>query len=332
MLDLELLRRRIVVMSIPHIDFKKDFVELTKDYFQSLERRLPNLSYLKQIKNESNPLNVCLAYFNLINRLVEPRPRKVLKSQYFYCPSRFRNVLKTIEGKIKKGEIITPFLSRGISYLYSRDTLLDAWGIHHIHLGRQVMANGFIERTGPILFVRFENDTAYFILIKRHGKKRSRYYHPWNKQILIDIIHKDWPDSIQQFQSKIELENRLTDDEIRDWSTGRINVLATTRNGTPYISPGGGFTLSGDNIQNVRICHHIAKYLENIEVFIKENINELIELVKKNGKEMEPPLKFKLIFWEFVRNSEICEILEKNSEVSIKFEEGKQPLINFIPT
>lgn len=135
-------------MSISHIDLKNDFVELIKDYFLSLEGMLPKLNYFEQIKNENNPKEVCLKYFNLLNRLVESKPRKVLKSQCFYCPSRFRNALKTIEEKIEKGENITSYLSRRIRHLNIRDSLLDAWGIYHLHLGEKVRNNGFIERTG----------------------------------------------------------------------------------------------------------------------------------------------------------------------------------------
>jgi hypothetical protein len=47
--------------------------------------------------------------------------------------------------------------------------MLNDWGIHHLHLGTKISKNtGFVERTGPLLFVKFEKNVAYFIGVKRY--------------------------------------------------------------------------------------------------------------------------------------------------------------------
>ncbi len=83
-------------------------------------------------------------------------------------------------------------------------------------------------------------------MIKRHGGKGKRRYDPWNSQILINILHENWSESISDYEAKVEIV-KSTDDEIEQWKKGNINVPATSKNGTTYFSPGGGVASSGDN-------------------------------------------------------------------------------------
>lgn len=323
-------------MSISNLDLKNDSAFIIKQYFKALEILSPNLHFNSQIKDESDPNKLCLLYYNLANRLVEPKPRKVHKSKNFYCPSRFRNALEIIEGKIENGEEINPYLSKGIRWVVDtdpkrarhRDALLDSWGIKHIHLGTRIERNGFVERSGPILFVKFDDENAYFLLIKRHRSKGKRRHDPWDDQFLINILHENWSDSISAFEAKAEIL-KATDDEIKQWKKGNINVVATSKNGTVYFPPGGGVASSGDNVQNVRICQHIFRYLDIVEKFLRENVKEFIELMNRNGKEVEKSLEFELISFEFIGLKLKIKILEKNTQVLIDFEEGKQPRLRF---
>ena len=330
-------------MSIQKLNLKNDLGIVIKQYFKALEGLSPDLDFYSQVKDESDPNKLCLLYYNLTNRLVKPRSREVHLCSVFYCPSSFKNALEIIIEKIKNGENINPYLSKGIRWVVGkkknryrhRDALLDAWGIKHIHLGAHIESNGFAERSGPILFAKFDDENAYFLLIKRlgrrtkkSGKKSKRLSYPWNRQILIDILHKNWSDSIQNFKANVEFES-LSDNEIKQWRRGDINVLTRSKDGTGYFGPGVGVAISGDNIQNVRICQHIFRYLDIVEKFLKENIEKLIETVKQNGKEVEEPLEFELVSFEFIGLRLKIEILEKNTQVLIDFEEGKQPRLQF---
>jgi len=151
---------------------------------------------------------------------------------------------------------------------------------------------------------------------------------PWNSQILIEILHKNWSKSIGDYEAKVEVV-KATDDEIKQWKKGNINVPATSKDGTTYFPPGGGVASSGDNIQNVRICHHIFRYLDMVEKFLRENVKELILLMKQHGKDVEASLEFELVFFEFIGLRLNFEILEKNSQVLIDFREGRRPRLLF---
>jgi len=331
------------MMSIQRLNLKKDLGEVIKQYLKALEGLSPDLDYYSQVKDEINSSTLCLLYYNLINRLVELKPRKVHLSKNFYCPKRFKHALETIIEIIENGKDINPYLSEGIRWVVGtkkiknrhRDALLDSWGIKHIHLGANIKSNGFVERTGPILFAKFDDEKAYFLLIKRHGRrkmkngKRSKRLHsPWNRQILIDILHNNWSHSIENFKIKLGFEAQ-SDDEIGQWWKGNINVLTKSKDGTGYFGPGVGVATSGDNIQNVKICQHIFRYLDNVEKFFQKTINKLIDTIEKNGKKLDEPLEFELLSFEFIGLKLIIKVLEVNNLIFFDFEEGKQPLLHF---
>ncbi|MBD3350055.1 MAG: hypothetical protein GF364_01035 [Candidatus Lokiarchaeota archaeon] len=324
-------------MSIQKLDLKTDLARIIKRYFQDLEGLSPTLNYYDQVKNINSPNELCLKYLNLTTRLVDPKPREVLKSDLFYCPKRFRTVLENLENKIKNGEDLTPYLSSRVGWVDDeggrkdrhRDRLLIAWGIHHIHLGEKKGSNGFIERTGPLLFVRFTEEKAYFLIIRRHGRrtkkngqKSKRYHYPWNRQFFIDILHNNWSDSIRDNEVGLEYE-APSDEEIKQWMRGYINVPPKTKNGTAYFGPGSGFTLSGDSIDNVRTCHHIFRCLESTEGYLRDNATEFVKLSDQMGAQVGGSLEFRMDLFELIGSRVRFEILEKNSQVWVDYEEGK---------
>jgi len=66
-----------------------------------------------------------------------------------------------------------------------------------------------------------------------------------------------------------------------------------------------------------------------VEKFLRENVKELILLMKQHGKDVEASLEFELVFFEFIGLRLNFEILEKNSQVLIDFREGRRPRLLF---
>ena len=69
--------------------------------------------------------------------------------------------------------------------------------------------------------------------------------------------------------------------------------------------------------------------MDIVEKFLRENVKEFIELMNQNGKEVETHLEFELVSFELVGLKLKIEILEKNTQVLIYFEEGNQPQLRF---
>ena len=259
----------------------------------------------KEIQKETEFMNVCLAYLDIIEKLIPSNPRSVIKSDEFYCPVRCRSGLKKLEEAIEKGEDITPFLSRGVKKIRTvrkkgkvrvgnLDSLLNALNIHHLHLGDKIESDGFISRTGPILICIFTKDTAYFINTMRHGERKvgsrnrtpgqKEYYQPWYKQHIIETVNRNWPQLLEEKKIKITSNKTISDKDYSIWSKNNINVLITTSDASSYTTMK---TLSGDNITStlfqvmdnpLRIKH--MKEMAN--VLAKPNAhNDIISIIKR---------------------------------------------------
>ena len=96
-----------------------------------------------------------MAYYNAMRRIVGAWPRTVHRASGFVAPKDpdQARALSSIEHKLRKGESVVPSLSRKIRDLSYNDLLFDDWGIHHFHLGTNIEGDGFVNRTGPLLYI-----------------------------------------------------------------------------------------------------------------------------------------------------------------------------------
>ena len=294
------------------INLIKDLAELLKLEIKNQEVNIKSLDYYEQIKDSSNIHEICLKYFNLLNRLVFSKPRNIKYSAEFKCPKGYENGLKNIEQIILNGDDLTPYLSRQVKNLDSHDTLLDDWGIYHIHLGVQKKPNDFSQRTGPVLFAKIDKEFAYFIQILDHGGRHE----PWFNKNLIKIIHKNWPEIIKNFLLNIDINSVNLSKDIKNWRRAGVNTPIVLNDGTAYISLGGGYVSSMDNIQHKRMTNNIISYIESLETMIKNKINVI--KINITGNKMKLPDQLELNLVKFNINKEFkCFIQEK--EIGICF-------------
>jgi hypothetical protein len=237
-----------------------------------------------------------ILYFGLQKKLIKPIPRQILKSDIFSCPEELYLGLASLEDKITRGENINPHLSRKLKNLNNNDGLLFDWGIFHLHLGTAVEADGFVKRTGPLLYARFDNDNAYFINVINHGA--------WTTQDLVRTIHKNWPSSIETYRLKGETKKfstNINDESIKELRGNQINTILEIEDGVFYLGPGGGLTGSGSSaeamlshLQNMKRIKRLEKSMNAditkflLSIFSDLNFieNEVLnfELKKDNGK------------------------------------------------
>ena len=236
-----------------------------------------------------SPEQISLKYFNLLKRLIPSYPRQVLVSNKFSCPVELEMGLEIIKKKIRNGEDLRPHLSRRIQNLDYNDPLLNDWGIHHLHLGTTLDASGFITRTGPVLFARFDNERAFLINVMEHAN--------WSKQEFIRILHENWPDSIRSF--RLDRIWKLTyvpsDTDIKDLRQAKIQTFVQLEEGIVYAPLGGGYDRSGRS-SDARIQSNCwMKTLENWEKWVRDNYLLLVEQAKHEGVTFGSKLKFRLM-------------------------------------
>lgn len=278
------------------IDFKKDFENILKNELELCDY------------NTSKINDMCFSYFNLINRLILPKPRKVLQSREFNCPNELKNSLNILKKKIEKGDNINQYLSKKILDLEYNDPLLNDWGIHHMHLGDLHEKEKFVNRTGPLLFVFFNEEYAYFINTYKHGA--------WTNDKLIRILYENWEESIKN--SRIDgvdgLENNITDDIRKELRKNNIVTFTEVGKGIVYLPIGGGYMADGSSTYVRRVCLTVSKKINYYENFIYDIKEDIVNEMKEKGSNLSK----KIIFNLFINKNEAF-AYEQHSNKIIKF-------------
>lgn len=200
--------------------------------------------------------------------------------------------METIKEKIIIGDDIKLYLSTRILDLEYNDPMLNDWGIYHLHLGDVTKSDGFIERTGPLLYVRFDANKAYFINVYSHDD--------WANQDVIKVIHNNWPKSISKFilPGVTSVEKNFSNEEYRSLRNAGASLAISIEPGIIYSMLGGGYATSGTSLEVITTCDYIRKYLRDRETYVRENINQFEKLANEIGINLEPEITFKLIIKE----------------------------------
>jgi hypothetical protein len=259
-------------------------IDLYRDWIAHLRNELSTFGYdVTQFRTDEQ---VAHAFLNLLRRLVRPVPRAVLKSKSFSCPADLLPGLAEVERKIVAGDDLSPHLSRFLRSPSFNDPLLNDWGIHHIHLGTVVEDDGFISRTCPVLFARFDNAAAYLIDVLPHGS--------WALQSMVKTLHDNWPDSIKHFRLKgvISLERSLADGDIARLRKANVNTMVQLGEGIVYAPIGGGFATSSLSTDVVVRSNHCARRLRTMQQSVIDNIEAIATDARAKGIELPEKVQF----------------------------------------
>lgn len=259
------------------IDLRRDLVEI---YRAELDR----LGY--DAHGVSGDAELLRAYFGVCRRLVIPQPRQILKSKSFSCSPKYHDALAQIEQIVSEGGDLTPYLSKKIRDLEYNDGMLNDWGVHHLHLGRSMEKDGFVNRTGPLLHCRFEDDIAYFIDVLPHGS--------WTLQRLVTIMHENWPESLSQFRIHGVAGDRLTDEQIKTLRAKRLNYFLNMIDGTVYGVMGGGYSTAGTNVMDLARADYMLTWAEDRQREIIDNIEEIAADARTQGVELPFSPRFRM--------------------------------------
>lgn len=281
-------------------------IDLFKDWSNLIRTQLSNQSF--DINGLSDN-EISILHFTLRKRLISDKSRQIHKSDIFSCPENLQIGLSQLENKIINGESLRPNQSRKLQDLDDKDGMLFDWSIYHFHLGTTLEMDGFISRTGPLLYALVDDNNVYFIDVLNHGQ--------WTNQNLLKIIHRNWPNTIDAFRIKDEnivgLQHNASDDEINSLRRANVNVLIEVEPGVIYVGPGGGLVASGHSAAAVN--DHLGNYrdLEDLENMIKSNPENFLNPMFPNLDFIfNPELHF-----EMKHNGQAHELFEKNNSFSV---------------
>lgn len=288
-----------MALEVTNINLFADWINLVK---QNLSAQLFNVNGISDDE-------ISILHFTLKQRLITNTPRTIHKSNTFSCPVNLQNGLSLLESKIVNGEDLRPHQSKRLQDLTDKDGLLFDWNIYHFHLGTVIEADGFINRTGPLLYALVDKSNIYFIEILNHGQ--------WTNQNLLNIIHQNWPNTIDNFRIKdpnvVGLEHNPTDEEINALRRANINVLIEVQPGVIYTGPGGGLVASGHSGAAVNSHLNNLRNLENLENKIKTDPETLL-------RTLFPDLNFitnPQLDFEMRNNGTVHYLYEKNNDFEV---------------
>jgi len=174
-------------MAYRDMDIEVDF---GRDRVATLRSALTTLGYKPPADDDC----VQRAYVNALKRRVPAWPRAVRVATTLVCPPAHRAGLAEITRKVEAGESIEPHLSRLLVKRDYNDGMLNDWGFHHLHLGSTQDADGFVTRTGPVLFVRFLEHEALFVGVYEHREN------PWWDPRVLEAFWANWPEQMARYE------------------------------------------------------------------------------------------------------------------------------------
>lgn len=241
-------------------------INLWNDYIALLRNHLNSSGF--GVPGKMSDEDVFISFFNRQKKKVQPVRREIYQSREFNCPDQFSNVLKNIIDCITTGGDITPYLSKRIEWINYPDPMLNDWGIHHLHLGDNTEGTGFIKRTGPLLFVKFTDKSAYLVNIYSHGS--------WAKQDIVEIIHGNWPEIIAPYKVKnvIDLAFTPNDEDVKALRKSNINTMLQLKDGTVYAPIGLGYMSNGTAMDVMLKLNNTRRILRKAEDEVKKNVSQ----------------------------------------------------------
>ena len=231
-------------------------------------------------------------FFNVLSRTIDQSSRNVHESREFSCPIEHDAGYSALKVKIKAGNDVTPNLSTRLLDGNFQDRLLWDWGIHHFHLGQVLDPEVFVARTGPLLFAYVTDTDFYSIQVLDHSS--------FTNQELMRILHRNWPELIESKRLKgiLGLTQTLSDEDVKTLRSAGVQTPMQVESGVVYAPLGGGYSTAGTSIKNQMQYSHWVKTVRNIEMWVKENVEELRNKLRNRGTVVPDPLSFNLIVQE----------------------------------
>jgi hypothetical protein len=199
-------------------------------------------------------------------RIIMQRVREVRLPQNLIIPPQHLAAYQEIVSDIVGGNSLKKYQSRKLKDLHCDDDMLSHWGIQHLHLGRILEQDGFVKRTGDLLFVHFTKQYAHILGIFDHSS--------WCNLDLIEIIHTNWPDQLVVYEKNSNAT--ISGAEIAASRKRNMSCNVVVSDGTEYFVPGLGVTSNGAPINAVLNSQNVIQMFNAEFDLIKSNISQIL--------------------------------------------------------
>ena len=180
-------------------------------------------------------------------------------------------------------------MSRRTKNAGDSDTLLNHWGVYHLHMGRTLCADGFISRTNHLLFCRFTADSAFLLDVHPHEDA-------WSRSVMMEIVHENWPETIAHWRAHGIARQSLTDAKIANLQKKGLNYVLSMPDGTVYFLPGGGTTLAGSNLVDTLVVGCLKDWGAKESWRLANDWSNIKAAVVAEGVDVLEPVQLELWF------------------------------------
>lgn len=201
-------------------------------------------------------------------RIIDKRPRIALEASGLSVPQIYQSAYQEIISDIENGSDLKKYQSRNLKKLDYDDDMLSHWGIQHFHLGQIIEDDGYVKRSGDLLFIHFAETNAHILGFFNHGA--------WVDLEIIEILHENWPQELAVFRSESNTTH-LTESDYKALRKKNANANVTVQDGTEYLNPGMGVTANGAPFCAVLNSDKMIFMFNRAFELIRENIVLILE-------------------------------------------------------
>ena len=279
-------------------------INLLRDLADAVRQQMA-LSGYDVASVENDDPKALIAWHKLSRYKIARKPRLVFKADGF-DPLGHEVGLSKLEEAIRNGDDLSIYMTSRLSEVTARDGLFDHWGICHFHLGTEIDSRtGRIKRTRDILLCRIDDNHAYFIKVAPHGSDAPA---PWYQQELLEILHNNWPWSIEfaRVKGATDVKHEFNDDEIRRLRDVNVTVLLKVADGVVYVEPGMGTTGDGTHIDDLTFANRVSRAIGQIEKHIVEDYASVKDKARRLGYHLKKPVSLELraaqfgVHWDII--------------------------------
>ncbi len=240
-------------------------------------------------------------YFEMCMRRIQPGPRRVHFSDETHVSlgelsCQEKDDTFRLRQLLVDGDNVNGFLTRTIRRAAGFDGLLWHYGMHHFHLGREPDKDGFVERSGYLLFAIVAPLDAYFVDVRRHPARRGI---GWVSQDLPRIVHSNWPKLIEKSVLNGVSGVDLTDEQMQELRRKNCSyamnidgrVIAPLLYGTAGDGSSMLCTMRASRLMNK--LRYYAEVLRN-----EEARNAVVQDMRARGIDVGPTLECELALLE----------------------------------
>jgi hypothetical protein len=137
------------------------------------------------------------------------------------------------------------------------------------------------------LFLIVDSAHAYFIDVRDH--------HAWTDSALVEIIHSNWPSTIEGRRiGAIKLQHSLTDAQRKNLRDKHGNAAIQMQDGTVYTAIGGGIVGSGANLSSVVWGDWLLATARSVEQFMLGQADQIADQVAQKTGSLPDSLELHL--------------------------------------